>query len=116
MDPGVPDHAAPASTARAPVVASVAAAEHHQPGFRCLKRCPDPTRPLPLIVVTTPGVAHRVVASTGLYDGRGSASASPLGRHLLRLRGTSHGPRGALCPWRRCPDASMLCQARVRHL
>jgi hypothetical protein len=70
MDPGVPDRAAVASTARAPAVAAVAA-DHHRPGPRRLDRCPDSTRLLPFVAITTFGMDHRVVASTGLYDDRG---------------------------------------------
>jgi hypothetical protein len=58
MDPGIPDRAATASTARAPAVAAVAAADHHRPGPRRLDRDPDSTRSLPLIAITTSGVAH----------------------------------------------------------
>jgi hypothetical protein len=93
MDPGVPGRAAAASTSHAPAVDAVAAADHHRSGPRRLERCPDPTCPLSPIAVTTYGVAHRVVASSGLYDGRGPAAASPLGRHILGLRNLSCGPR-----------------------
>jgi hypothetical protein len=75
-----------------PAVDAVTAANHHRPGPRRLERCPDPTCPLSPVAVTTSGVARRVVASTGLYDGRGPAAASPIGRHILGLRGLPRGP------------------------